>query len=107
MMYRSSGYMELTVTEVGKKLREVVPKYQRLVSPDLPQPDLAREWIATFLEVHKRFSEGDKRHTSREFGQIAELAQWLANLHAVINKSPFKKLNFVEELAIIRDKVYG
>lgn len=107
MMYQSSADMMALVHQIGEHLKTVVPKYQRLVSIDLPHPKQFQIWLKTFLTVNARFRSGDKRHTSKEFGQIAELAQWLVNLHAATNGTTPTALTFHEEAMIVRDRILG
>ena len=107
MFYQSSPDMIGMVHEISRRLSSVVPTYQRRVTQNLPQPVEARNWLKTYLVVYARFRKGDFRHTSKEFGDIAELAQWLVNLHAATNGTTPTQLTIREELMIVRERVLG
>ena len=107
MMHNSSRDMIAFVGAVGNKLKTVTTRYMRCVDPDLPNAKQSRIWLKAFLEVNERFGRRDFRHTSRELGQIGELAQWLINLHAVIEKASPKQLTINESDMIVVERIVG
>ena len=107
MMYRSSPDMQALVDRIGMKLNRVPATYVRRTGRPLPMAKMAVGWQQTFQEVHARFSRADYRHTSLEFGQIAELAQWLINLHCEMNNQPPKQLTIHEEAMVMRERIIG
>lgn len=121
------------VMEIGARLRNVVPEYQRVVLGDInshafPQQKESAEWIRTFLRVHRRFNAlheetgrpmpapkniPDYRHTSQELRDVAALAQWLVGLHCLTeskkrgeNIMP-EQLSIREDDMVVREKIYG
>jgi len=107
-MYRASREGVRFLDQLGLHLRNVVPDYQQNVlgsvhSDALPQAELAKRWIRTFLEVTARFNgriltadnkskpnpKGrDLRWTEAEIMQCFELGRWLIELH---HESNFRK----------------
>lgn len=106
-MFESSTDMVALVQETSARMKKVIPDYMRIVGDQLPQAVQAREWTKTFIAVNERFLAGDYRHTSKEFGQIAELAQWLVNLHCEAHKHPPKQLTLHESLMVVERKSHG
>jgi hypothetical protein len=106
-MDRSSKGMQQLVYMIGVKLRSVPVRYMKLCNERLPQAAAAKQWTETFLEVHSRFMRGDFRHDSRELRDIAELAQWLANLHSACENTPPKVITVPESEMVERERVFG
>ena len=107
MMHNSSKDMIFFVGSIGEKIVSATKAYMKKVDPDLPNPKQLKLWIKTHRELCRRYSQKDFRHTSQEFGQMAELAQYLVNLHAAAHKTPAKQLTIVEENMIVRERIMG
>ncbi len=131
-MYRASADCLAFVENIGVKLRNVVPRYQKEVcgdinSAELPQAESARVWMKTFSIINARFNgriwteKGSERNpkgrdlriTESEIGDLANLAQWLVNLHHITEArmtgerfAPQWLTINIEDL-IVREKVYG
>jgi hypothetical protein len=106
-MDRSSRDMIMLVDSISRKMRSVIPRYQRKVTQNLPNPKGLKEMVLAHEEVSKRYNAGDFRHTSREFGLLAELAQYLVNLHSATEGTPQHQLTMVEANMVIREKTIG
>jgi hypothetical protein len=106
-MDHSSRDMILFVDSISRKLCNVVPAYQKRVDRKLPQPERLKEMIKAHQSVSARYNSGDFRHESREFGLLAELAQYLVNLHAATNNTPARQLTIIEANMVVRQRTMG
>ncbi len=129
-MYRASQDGIAFVEQIGRKLREVPPRYAQHVLGDIhsknfPEAEQSRIWLRTFLIVHARFNGRDfdtakplklgrdYRWTEPEIGHVAALAQWLIGLDAAANHrqtgvpTPAKQLTVNVADMIVREKIFG
>ncbi len=109
------------VNLVGERMAMIMPKIQKR-GVIIPTP-IAKQvalWVKTQRRLYNRFFRKhppDKRHTSEEFGHIAELAQWLVAMHNSLQnidrrkngmpEEPCPQLTFDESKMILRPKTYG
>jgi hypothetical protein len=104
MMHDSSVDMRAFVDAIGIKLNTIPAKWERKRGP-LPMAKQAAAWTTVFNRVHARFCQGDYRHTDQELGQIAELAQWLVNLHREMNNQPPTTLTVHADAMVVKKKI--
>jgi hypothetical protein len=107
-MYKASLDCITFVDAIGQKMNHVPRDFMRKTGATaLPMAKRSVALQKVFTEIHQRFAKGDHRITEVEIGEIAELAQWLHNLHAEMNRQPPKQLTVHAENLIVRERIIG